>query len=92
MASRTDQDSPWKEILPQYFPEAIAFFFPDLHRLIDWQKSIEFLNKEFQQIAPDTETEQTIRGSAGQSLAQTGQGTVFTAAYRGASETRSQFR
>lgn len=56
MASRTDQDSPWKEILRQYFSEAIAFFFPDLHRLIDWQKPIEFLDKEFQQIAPDTET------------------------------------
>jgi hypothetical protein len=56
MASRIDQDSPWKEILRQYFPEAIAFFFPDLHRLIDWSKPIEFLDKEFQQIAPDTET------------------------------------
>lgn len=56
MATRTDQDSPWKEILRQYFPEAIAFFFPDLHRLIDWNKQIEFLDKEFQQIAPDTET------------------------------------
>ncbi|UIE38885.1 DUF4351 domain-containing protein [Leptodesmis sichuanensis] len=56
MAARTDQDSPWKEILRQYFPEAIAFFFPDLHRCIDWQKPPEFLDKEFQQIAPDTET------------------------------------
>jgi len=35
MASRPDQDSPWKEILRQYFPEAIAFFFPHLHRAID---------------------------------------------------------
>ncbi|UBF26958.1 DUF4351 domain-containing protein [Kovacikia minuta CCNUW1] len=56
MSARTDQDSPWKEILRQYFPEAIAFFFPELHRLIDWSKPIEFLDKEFQQIAPDTET------------------------------------
>lgn len=56
MAARTDQDSPWKEILRQYFPEAIAFFFPDLHRYVDWQKPPEFLDKEFQQIAPDTET------------------------------------
>ncbi|MBW4473411.1 MAG: hypothetical protein KME45_24000 [Stenomitos rutilans HA7619-LM2] len=26
-----------------------------LHRAIDWQKPSEFLDKEFQQIAPDTE-------------------------------------
>ncbi len=56
MATRSDQDSPWKEILRQYFPEAIAFFFPDLHRLIDWQHPPEFLDKEFQQIAPETAT------------------------------------
>ncbi|MGI0485711.1 DUF4351 domain-containing protein [Pantanalinema rosaneae CENA516] len=56
MSARADQDSPWKEILRQYFPEAIAFFFPELHRLINWQQPPEFLDKEFQQIAPDTET------------------------------------
>ncbi|WP_253188066.1 hypothetical protein [Leptolyngbya sp. 'hensonii'] len=56
MAVRTDQDSPWKEMLRQYFPEAIAFFFPELHCLIDWHKPPEFLDKEFQQIVPDTET------------------------------------
>ncbi|MBW4488779.1 MAG: hypothetical protein KME12_13415 [Trichocoleus desertorum ATA4-8-CV12] len=55
MAVRTDQDSPWKDILRQYFPEAIAFFFPELHPLIDWKQPLEFLDKEFQQIAPDTE-------------------------------------
>jgi len=56
MDARTDQDSPWKEILRQYFPEAIAFFFPALHRLLDWKKPPEFLDKEFQQIAPDSAT------------------------------------
>ncbi|MBL1179002.1 Rpn family recombination-promoting nuclease/putative transposase [Pantanalinema sp. GBBB05] len=55
MAACTDQDSPWKEILRQYFPDAIAFLFADLYRLIDWKKPPEFLDKEFQQIAPDTE-------------------------------------
>lgn len=44
---RSDQDSPWKDILRQYFQEAIAFFFPDLHRLIDWQQPPDFLDKEF---------------------------------------------
>ena len=53
---RTDQDSPWKDILRHYFPEAIAFFFPNTAKLIDWAKPIEFLDKEFQQIAADAET------------------------------------
>jgi Domain of unknown function (DUF4351) len=53
--SRSDQDSPWKEILRQYFPEAITFFFPATANLIDWDKPIEFLDKEFQQISPDAE-------------------------------------
>ena len=50
-----DQDSPWKQILRQYFREAIEFFFPATAALIDWQKPQEFLDKEYQQIAPDAE-------------------------------------
>jgi hypothetical protein len=46
-ASRPDQDSLWKLMLRQYFPEAIAFFFPAIAPLIDWTKPIEFLDKEF---------------------------------------------
>ncbi|MEM8604500.1 MAG: DUF4351 domain-containing protein [Cyanobacteria bacterium P01_H01_bin.121] len=53
MAQRIDHDSPWKEILRQYFPEAIQFFFPNTASLVDWQRPIEFLDKEFQQIAVD---------------------------------------
>ncbi len=53
--SRTDQDSPWKQILRQYFQEAIEFFFPATAALIDWQKPPAFLDKEYQQIAPDAE-------------------------------------
>jgi predicted transposase/invertase (TIGR01784 family) len=54
-ASRSDQDSPWKDILRQYFPEAIAFFFPETSAQIDWSQPHEFLDKEFQQIAPNAE-------------------------------------
>jgi len=50
---RTDQDSPWKRILQQYFQEAIEFFFPDIAQVIDWTKPPEFLDKEFVKIAPD---------------------------------------
>jgi Domain of unknown function (DUF4351) len=49
----TDQDSPWKRILQLYFPEAIAFFFPQIAQLIDWATPPEFLDKEFTKIAPD---------------------------------------
>jgi hypothetical protein len=52
---RNDQDSPWKLMLRQYFPEAIAFFFPAIAPLIDWTQPIEFLDKEFQRITPDAE-------------------------------------
>lgn len=52
---RADQDSPWKEILEAYFPQAMEFFFPDTAALIDWEKPYEFLDKEFQQISRDAE-------------------------------------
>lgn len=50
---RLDQDSPWKDILRQYFQDAIAFFFPQTAARIDWSHPHEFLDKEFQQIAPE---------------------------------------
>ena len=53
---RSDQDSAWKEILRQYFQEAIVFFFPQTADQVDWSRPYEFLDKEFQQIAPDAET------------------------------------
>jgi hypothetical protein len=52
---RSDQDSPWKEILRQYFQQAIVFFFPETAALIDWSRPHEFLDKEFQQIALESE-------------------------------------
>lgn len=52
---RADNDSPWKEILEAYFPQAMQFFFPETAALIDWQRPHEFLDKEFQQIAREAE-------------------------------------
>ena len=52
---RADQDSPWKLILRQYFREAIEFFFPDIAQQIDWTIPVEFLDREFQQLTPDSE-------------------------------------
>jgi len=50
---RADNDSPWKEILEIYFPQAIQFFFPEIAALIDWEHPHLFLDKEFQSIAYD---------------------------------------
>ncbi|MBE9052956.1 DUF4351 domain-containing protein [Nostocales cyanobacterium LEGE 11386] len=55
LSDRTDFDSPWKEILEAYFPQAMQFFFPETAALIDWERPYEFLNKEFQQIAREAE-------------------------------------
>jgi hypothetical protein len=52
---KTDLDSPWKDILRAYFPQAIEFFFPNTAALIDWSKPHEFLDKEFQKISQDAE-------------------------------------
>ncbi|MEH2449741.1 MAG: DUF4351 domain-containing protein [Nostoc sp.] len=52
---RADNDSPWKEILEAYFPQAMQFFFPQTAALINWERPYEFLDKEFQQIAREAE-------------------------------------
>ncbi|MBW4433704.1 MAG: DUF4351 domain-containing protein [Pelatocladus maniniholoensis HA4357-MV3] len=52
---RADFDSPWKEILEAYFPQAMQFFFPQTAALINWERPYEFLDKEFQQIARKAE-------------------------------------
>jgi Domain of unknown function (DUF4351) len=53
---KDEQDSPWKQILRQYLPEAMAFFFPAIAAVIDWRVPPMFLDKEFRKIAPDAKT------------------------------------
>ncbi len=43
-------DSPWKDVLEQFFPEFMLFFFPKAHAEINWSHPLKFLDKEFQQI------------------------------------------
>jgi len=50
---RADNDSPWKEILEIYFPQAMHFFFPEIATLIDWNQPHLFLDKEFQALGYD---------------------------------------
>jgi hypothetical protein len=48
-------DDPWKEGLELYFEPFLAFFFPAVHELIDWSRSYESLEQEFQQFVKDSE-------------------------------------
>ena len=37
--------SPWKEAVERYFPEFMAFYFPDAANLIDWGQAYTFLGQ-----------------------------------------------
>ena len=50
-----DYDSPWKEILEAYFPDFMAFFFPQAAAEIDWTRGFETLDKELAQVVQDAE-------------------------------------
>jgi len=50
-----DYDSPWKEALARYLPDAFALFFPAVYAQIDWQQGYELLDKELQQVTRDAE-------------------------------------
>jgi hypothetical protein len=53
--NRDDYDSPWKEILDNYFQDFMAFFFPHAAQVIDWKRGYQFLDKELEQVARDAE-------------------------------------
>jgi hypothetical protein len=46
-------DSVWKEILDAYLEEFMAFFFPHIHRDIDWSSGYECLDQELEPILRD---------------------------------------
>ena len=50
-----DLDTPWKEALERFFEAFVRFFFPHIHRSIDWTRPPEFLDKELAQVARDAE-------------------------------------
>jgi len=51
----SDYDSPWKEALDRFFPAFLAFFFPEVHALIDWGRGYESLDNELQQVVREAE-------------------------------------
>ena len=50
-----DLDSPWKEVLEQYFEPFVAFFFPRVHQGVDWTRPHRFLDKELLQVTRQSE-------------------------------------
>ncbi|HAO19539.1 MAG TPA: cytosolic protein, partial [Desulfobacteraceae bacterium] len=50
---KDDYDSPWKDVLENYFFEFLAFFFPKAYRDIDLGRGYRFLDKELKQVVRD---------------------------------------
>ncbi len=55
MTPRDEFDSPWKEIIIQYFEQFVGFFFPEAVHDIDWSKGYSSLDKELRQITREAE-------------------------------------
>ncbi len=56
MSAESDSyDSPWKEVLEEYFYDFLSFFFPVAAEGIDWERDYTFLDKELQQVVRDAE-------------------------------------
>ncbi len=51
----TDYDSPWKEALARYLPDAFELFFPEAYAAIDWSRPYQSLDKELQQVVRDAD-------------------------------------
>ncbi len=51
---RSKYDSAWKKIIRELFEYFLAFFFPEIHKLIDFSKKITFLDKELLDITQDS--------------------------------------
>jgi hypothetical protein len=50
-----DYDTPWKDAVERYFPEFMAFYFPDAYQKINWDYDPEFLDQELAQVLQDAE-------------------------------------
>jgi hypothetical protein len=51
-----DHDSPWKELVGRYFPEFLAFFFPDIAAEADPAEDTDQLEQELRKLLPSSET------------------------------------
>lgn len=53
-ANKSKYDSAWKMVIRQLFKDFLEFFFPDIYNAIDFTKEIVFLDKELNEIDPDS--------------------------------------
>ncbi|MCP5103049.1 MAG: hypothetical protein GY950_06710, partial [bacterium] len=53
-AEKSKYDSAWKKVIRQLFKDFLEFFFPDIYNAIDFNKEIIFLDKELNEIDPDS--------------------------------------
>jgi len=51
-----EHDSAWKEVLEKLFEKFLSFFFPNIHKGIDFSRGFDFLDNELQQIAVESES------------------------------------
>ena len=51
----TEYDSPWKEAIDILFEDFMLLCFPTIHGQIDWSDPPKMLDKELQQITPESE-------------------------------------
>jgi hypothetical protein len=56
MPDTSDFDHPWKDLIQRFFPDFMAFFFPEVASRIDWQREFAFLEQELRQVVRDAET------------------------------------
>ncbi len=55
-----EHDSAWKEVLEKLFERFLSFFFPEIHKNIDFSRGFEFLDNELQQITTESESGKRI--------------------------------
>jgi len=55
-----EHDSAWKEVLEKLFEKFLSFFFPQIHKDIDFSRGFEFLDNELQQIAVESDSGKRI--------------------------------
>lgn len=54
--TKTEYDNPWKDIVEQFFKDFMQFFFPQIHKKIDWQQKYEFMEQELQKVVRESVT------------------------------------
>ena len=54
-SARDEYDSPWKEALEIYLRSFLELCFPQVAEAIDWDRGIEFLDKELQEGVRDAD-------------------------------------